>query len=78
MGRYLKVLGEEPGAEVVGLDLSLAVNRARAENLQNPRVHVIQGNIMQLPLAVPTASTMCTASASYITHLPPKKRSTRL
>ena len=50
MGRYLKVIGEEPGAEVVGLDLSLAVNRARAENLHNPRVHVIQGNIMQLPL----------------------------
>ncbi|MCU1274671.1 MAG: ubiE 2 [Bryobacterales bacterium] len=50
MGRYLKVIGEEPGAEVVGLDLSLAVNRARAENLDNPRVHVIQGNLMQLPL----------------------------
>lgn len=50
MGRYLKVIGQEPSAEVVGLDLSLAVNRARAENLDNPRVHVIQGNLLQLPL----------------------------
>jgi SAM-dependent methyltransferase/uncharacterized protein YbaR (Trm112 family) len=50
MGRYLKVIGDEPTAEVVGLDLSLAVNRARAENRNNPFVHVIQGNIMQLPL----------------------------
>ena len=50
MGRYLKVIGEQPGAEVVGLDLSLAVNRARAENRSNPRVHVIQGNILELPL----------------------------
>jgi len=50
MGRYLKIIGEDPEAEVVGLDLSLAVNRARAENRHNPRVHVIQGNLMQLPL----------------------------
>jgi len=50
MGRYLKVIGEQPGAEVVGLDLSLAVNRARAENRSNPRVHLIQGNILELPL----------------------------
>jgi SAM-dependent methyltransferase len=50
MGRYLKVIGDEPTAEAVGLDLSLAVNRARAENRHNPFIHVVQGNIMQLPL----------------------------
>ena len=50
MGRYLKVFSDEPGAEVVGLDLSLAVNRAYEENRANPLIHVIQGNIMQLPL----------------------------
>lgn len=50
MGRYLKVFTDEPGAEVVGLDLSLAVNRAYAENKANPLIHVIQGNIMRLPL----------------------------
>jgi SAM-dependent methyltransferase len=50
MGRYLRVIGETPDAEVVGLDLSLAVNRARSESRHNPRVHVIQGNIMELPL----------------------------
>jgi SAM-dependent methyltransferase len=49
MGRYLKVFSDEPGAEVVGLDLSLAVNRAHAENKANPLVHVVQGNIMKLP-----------------------------
>ena len=50
MGRYLKVIGDEPMAEAVGLDLSRAVERARSENRQNPFIHVIQGNIMQLPL----------------------------
>ncbi len=50
MGRYLKVFTDEPGAEVVGLDLSLAVNRAREENQANPLIHVVQGNIMHLPL----------------------------
>ena len=50
MGRYLKVFTDEPGAEVVGLDLSLAVNRAYSENKANPLIHVIQGNIMRLPL----------------------------
>jgi len=50
MGRYLKVFTDEPGAEVVGLDLSLAVNRAYEENRGNPLIHVVQGNIMQLPL----------------------------
>jgi SAM-dependent methyltransferase len=49
MGRYLKVFTDEPGAEVVGLDLSLAVNRAYSENQANPLIHVVQGNIMQLP-----------------------------
>ncbi len=50
MGRYLKVFSDEPGAEVVGLDLSLAVNRAYEENKANPLIHVVQGNIMQLPM----------------------------
>jgi len=50
MGRYLQVIAEEPPAEVVGLDLSLAVNRAYAENRRSPFVHVIQGDILQLPL----------------------------
>ncbi len=54
MGRYLQVIGDEPTAEAVGLDLSLAVNRARAENRQNPFIHVIQGNIMELPLRAQT------------------------
>lgn len=50
MGRYLKVVSGEPGAEAVGLDLSLAVHRAYAENKLNPLIHVVQGNLLQLPL----------------------------
>lgn len=50
MGRYLKIIGSDPAAEVVGLDLSLAVNRARNENRRNPFIYLVQGNIMQLPL----------------------------
>jgi SAM-dependent methyltransferase len=50
MGRYLKVFTDEKGSEVIGLDLSLAVNRAYEENKANPMIHVVQGNIMQLPL----------------------------
>ena len=49
MGRYIQVVGSNQGAEVVGLDLSLATNRARAENRANPLVHVVQGNIMEMP-----------------------------
>lgn len=50
MGRYLKVFSDEPGAEVVGLDLSLAVDRAYEENRANPLIHVVQGDILRLPL----------------------------
>ena len=49
MGRYIQVAGSNQGVEVVGLDLSLATNRARAENRANPLVHVVQGNIMEMP-----------------------------
>lgn len=50
MGRYLKVIAGEPRAEAVGLDLSLAVNRAYAENRNNPFIHVVQGDILHMPL----------------------------
>lgn len=49
MGRYIEVIGSNEGAEVVGLDLSLAANRAHAQNRANPLVHVVQGNIMEMP-----------------------------
>jgi SAM-dependent methyltransferase/uncharacterized protein YbaR (Trm112 family) len=50
MGRYLRVVGTEPGAEVVGLDVSEAVDRAYSENRFNPCVHVVQGDVLQPPL----------------------------
>lgn len=49
MGRYLQVIGDERPAEVVGLDLSLAVNRAYEEARGRPFIHVVQGDILQLP-----------------------------
>jgi uncharacterized protein YbaR (Trm112 family)/SAM-dependent methyltransferase len=48
MGRYMDV-AKDYGAEVVGIDLSRAVDRAH-ENLKNCRfVHVAQCNIMEAP-----------------------------
>jgi uncharacterized protein YbaR (Trm112 family)/SAM-dependent methyltransferase len=48
-GRYTYCLAEE-GAEVVGLDVSGAVNQAYRRNRTNPRVHIVQGSIYQPPL----------------------------
>ena len=68
MGRYLQVVGSNQGAEVVGLDLSLATNRARAENRANPFVHVVQGNILEMPFRV--ASFDHTYSIGVLHHTP--------
>ena len=48
MGRFLHVCGSG-GAEVVGLDLSAAANRAYRESVGKPNVHVVQGNLMRPP-----------------------------
>ncbi len=72
MGRYLKVIGGEPEAEVVGLDLSLAVNRAYEENRQNPRVHVVQGNILEMPFRPEIFDH--TYSIGVLHHTPDTKR----
>src|SRR5207245_282924 len=48
-GRYTYCLADE-GAEVVGLDVSAAVNQAYRRNRANPRVHIVQGSIYQPPL----------------------------
>jgi SAM-dependent methyltransferase len=72
MGRYLKVVAEEPGAEVVGLDLSLAVNRAAEENRNSPFVHVVQGNLLQPPLR--PAAFDHVYSIGVLHHTPDTKR----
>lgn len=49
MGRFLEIAASW-GGEVVGVDLSLAVERAWAESAHKDRVHIIQGDIMNPPL----------------------------
>lgn len=48
MGRFLEVAAGI-GAEVIGLDLSRAVERAQKETQHRSRVHFIQGNLMRPP-----------------------------
>ncbi len=49
MGKYTDLVSDY-GAEVVGLDLSLALERAREKTRHKPNVHLIQGNIFFPPL----------------------------
>lgn len=48
MGRFMEVAASG-GAEVVGMDLSRSVERARRETKFPDRVHLVQGNIFQPP-----------------------------
>lgn len=50
MGRYLEVAAEL-GADVVGLDLSRAVERAARETARPGRVQLVQGDILAPPFA---------------------------
>jgi SAM-dependent methyltransferase len=75
MGRYLQVIGEDPGAEAVGLDLSMAVNRAYRENRDNPLIHILQGNLMELPLRPGTFDHVY--SIGVLHHTPSTKEAFR-
>ena len=75
MGRYLKVIADEPPAEAVGLDLSLAVNRAYEENRGNPFIHVVQGDLLRLPLR--PASFDHVYSIGVLHHTPSTERAFR-
>lgn len=48
-GRHLYVASEH-GAETIGLDLSGGVDIARQNNLNHPRCHIVQANILDRPL----------------------------
>src|SRR5947209_17773967 len=50
MGRYLRI-SAEAGARVVGLDLSRAVEAARAVTADLPGVSVVRGDLLRPPLA---------------------------
>ena len=54
MGRFIDVVANVESAEVVGFDLSLAVESAFANVGSRPNVHILQADILQPPLAQET------------------------
>ena len=48
MGRYTRVAGQM-GEEVIGVDLSQSILKAYQKNRDNPSVHIVQGDLLQLP-----------------------------
>ena len=67
MGRYTRVVGEE-GAEIVGIDLSDAVEAAFSNTRHLPNVHIVQGDINKPP--VKTAFFDFAHSIGVLHHLP--------
>jgi len=47
-GRHLEILAET-GVEVVGVDLSWAVDAAARRTARNPRIYVVQADLLRLP-----------------------------
>jgi SAM-dependent methyltransferase len=58
-GRYVNQ-AQRRGAEVVGMDLSSAVDAAFANTREMPNVHIVQGNIFRPPFADETFDVMYT------------------
>ena len=48
MGRYTRIAGQM-GGEVIGIDLSWSVLKAHQKTSDNPCVHIIQGDLLNLP-----------------------------
>ena len=72
MGRYLKVAGEAGAAEVVGFDLSHAVQAARRVNAHLPRVHLIRGDLFRPPLPLQRFDRVYSIGA--LDHTPDPRR----
>jgi SAM-dependent methyltransferase len=51
MGRYLRVAAESRARRIVGIDLSLAVVAAREHTRDDPRIEIVQGDLLRLPFA---------------------------
>lgn len=71
MGRYLEVAASY-GAEVVGMDLSVSVERAWRETAYRPQVHLIQGDILKPPLRPQTFDFIY--SIGVLHHTPDPRR----
>jgi SAM-dependent methyltransferase/uncharacterized protein YbaR (Trm112 family) len=67
MGKYVKVVSEH-AREVVGLDLSEAVDRARAETRERANVHLVQGDILAPPFREQTFDVVY--SVGVLHHTP--------
>ena len=48
MGRYTRMAGQM-GGEVVGIDLSWSILKAHQKTSDNPCIHIIQGDLLNLP-----------------------------
>jgi SAM-dependent methyltransferase len=48
MGRYTRI-ASQMGGEVIGVDLSQSIMKAYQKTLDNPYVHIIQGDLLHLP-----------------------------
>jgi SAM-dependent methyltransferase/uncharacterized protein YbaR (Trm112 family) len=70
-GRHARVV-QGFGAEVVGLDLSVAVRNARRLTRDNPRVHIVQGDLFSPPF--PRASFDLVYSWGVLHHTPDPRR----
>ncbi|MEJ7699913.1 MAG: methyltransferase domain-containing protein [Pyrinomonadaceae bacterium] len=71
-GRHTTLAADWGAKEVVGIDLSAAVETAFQATKNLPNAHILQADIFKLPLKKPL--TMRLASACFITRPPQKKR----
>lgn len=74
MGRFLEVAASA-GAEVVGLDLSRAVERARRETRHGERAQFVQGDILNPPFAPESFDVVF--SIGVLHHTPDTRRAFR-
>ncbi|MBM3279378.1 MAG: methyltransferase domain-containing protein [Candidatus Handelsmanbacteria bacterium] len=70
-GRHARAV-EEFGAEVVGLDLSVAVRNARRLTRDNPRIHIVQGDLFSPPF--PRETFDLVYSWGVLHHTPDPRR----
>ncbi len=72
MGRYLRIAATQGPRAVVGIDLSGAVDAARQLTGDLPNVHVVQGDLLRLPLAAGAFDHIY--SLGVLDHTPDPKR----
>ena len=73
-GRYCRIAGEA-GAEVLGIDLSAAVDHARSLTAHLPNVTIVQGNLLQPPVRPETFDIVY--SIGVLHHTPDTLRAFR-